>query len=46
MDLSRGGGEGAPALQLADLEIILGPEFRAVFPVVLNVAVSGKVCTI
>lgn len=32
----------APALQLCGLELVLGPELRAVFPVVLNVGVSGN----
>eukprot|EP00983_Pelagomonas_calceolata_P011989 384997-Pelagomonas_calceolata.AAC.1 len=37
-----GSSAGGPELQLAGLKIILGPDFRAVFPVVLNVAVSGQ----
>eukprot|EP00879_Flechtneria_rotunda_P005399 GHRR01005689.1.p1 GENE.GHRR01005689.1~~GHRR01005689.1.p1 ORF type:complete len:594 (+),score=268.38 GHRR01005689.1:244-1782(+) len=32
----------APALLLCGLELVLGPELRAVFPVVLNVGVSGR----
>lgn len=32
----------APAMQLCGLELVLGPELRAVFPVVLNVGVSGN----
>jgi hypothetical protein len=32
----------APPLQLSGLELVLGPELRAVFPVVLNVGVSGN----
>ncbi|WIA09845.1 hypothetical protein OEZ85_010059 [Tetradesmus obliquus] len=31
-----------PQLLLAGLELVLGPELRAVFPVVLNVGVAGK----
>ncbi|KAF8055821.1 TIC236 [Scenedesmus sp. PABB004] len=36
------GGAGAPRVVLAGLEVVLGPELRAVFPVVLNVGVSGR----
>jgi hypothetical protein len=32
-----------PQLLLCGLELVLGPELRAVFPVVLNVGVSGRV---
>lgn len=32
----------APMLQLCGLELVFGPELRAVFPVVLNVGVSGN----
>lgn len=41
---SGGNPTAAPAtsLQLCGLELVLGPELRAVFPVVLNVGVSGN----
>lgn len=47
-DHARGGGESAaaepdaPDLLLSGLVVTLGPELRAIFPVVLNVGVSGR----
>ncbi|KAL6762521.1 hypothetical protein V8C86DRAFT_606614 [Haematococcus lacustris] len=41
---SQGGGAAAgPPLQLWGLRVVLGPEFRAFFPVVLNMGLSGQV---
>lgn len=34
--------QAQPQLLLSGLELVLGPELRAVFPVVLNVGVSGR----
>lgn len=38
-----GGGPPPPPLQLAGLEVALGPDLRAIFPVVLNLGLSGTV---
>ncbi|KAI8464916.1 MAG: hypothetical protein J3K34DRAFT_101351 [Monoraphidium minutum] len=37
-----GEGDGSPDLLLSGLVVVLGPELRALFPVVLNVGVSGR----
>eukprot|EP00198_Chlamydomonas_reinhardtii_P011571 XP_001700908.1 predicted protein [Chlamydomonas reinhardtii] len=40
---SSGAAAPAPPLTLAGLEVVLGPDLRAVFPVVLNLGLSGAV---
>lgn len=39
---SSGPASGQPQLVLTGLELVFGPELRAVFPVVLNVGISGR----
>lgn len=36
-------GQGVPHLQLHGLQIRLGPELRAMYPVVVNMNISGQI---